>query len=84
MVHSVSPLVLMVLYMYVIVGTTEFRYSRIIIWISCSHVKCTKEIVSSLYSIIYMYIVICLQMLLIITCRLLYDTSDSFVHIILL
>ena len=39
----------MVLYMYVIIITTEFRYSRIIIWISCSHVKCTKEIVSSLY-----------------------------------
>ena len=45
----------MVLYMYVIISITEFRYSRIIIWISCSHVKCTKEIVSSLYSIIYMY-----------------------------
>ena len=28
MVHAVSPLVLMVLYMYVIVVTTEFRYSR--------------------------------------------------------
>ena len=34
---SVSPLVLMVLYiyMYVIVGMTEFRYSRINIWIFC-------------------------------------------------
>ena len=28
MVHAVSPLVLMVLFMYVTVGTTEFRYSR--------------------------------------------------------
>ena len=27
-VHSVSPLVLMVLYMYATIGTTEFRYSR--------------------------------------------------------
>ena len=27
-IHSVSPLVLMVLYMYVTIGTTEFRYSR--------------------------------------------------------
>ena len=29
-VHSVSPLVLMVLYMYVTLGTTEFKYSRVL------------------------------------------------------
>ena len=31
-VHSISPLVLMVLYMCVIVGTTEFRYSRNVLY----------------------------------------------------